>query len=340
MTDAAYQPLFPYFGGKSPVAGVVWRALGDVDRYVEPFFGSGAVLFKRPATHSARYESVNDADGMVANFWRAVKSDPEAVAMHADNPVNECDLHARHLWLVGRRESIADRVCADPHWYDAKAAGWWVWGMSTAITGNWMTGGSWVARDGRLVKDDHYRPDGICRARPHIGTHLGVNRYARGPIAGACDRHAEKLRREIKWFADRLRHVEVLCGDWSRACGSYTTTTQQGTCGVFLDPPYADTAGRATGLYAVDCQNVAHRVREWAIANGDGPEFRIVLAGYEGEHKMPGTWRKHEWTAQGGMACIGNGNGKTNRFRERLWFSPHCLDVRDQVTLFAGDGRA
>lgn len=44
-----YQPPFPYFGGSSPVASVIWEALGaDVQNYVEPFFGSGAVLFLRP----------------------------------------------------------------------------------------------------------------------------------------------------------------------------------------------------------------------------------------------------------------------------------------------------
>lgn len=35
---------FVWFGGKRKVAPQVWEALGDVDNYVEPFFGSGAVL--------------------------------------------------------------------------------------------------------------------------------------------------------------------------------------------------------------------------------------------------------------------------------------------------------
>jgi hypothetical protein len=44
---------------------------------------------------------VNDIDGYVSNFWRAVQADPELVAHYADWPVNEVDLHARHRWLVG-----------------------------------------------------------------------------------------------------------------------------------------------------------------------------------------------------------------------------------------------
>lgn len=39
---------FPWFGGKSKAADTVWSLLGDVPHYVEPFFGSGAVLLGRP----------------------------------------------------------------------------------------------------------------------------------------------------------------------------------------------------------------------------------------------------------------------------------------------------
>jgi hypothetical protein len=100
-----------------------------------------------------------------------------------------------------------------------------------------------------------------------------------------------------------------------------------GHCGVFLDPPYADTASRTTDLYAHDCEQVAHAVREWAIEHGDDPQYRIVLAGYEGEHEMPSTWREVEWFRagflSGGMA--NTGGGETQQGRERLWLSPHCL---------------
>ena len=40
---------FPYFGGKTAVAPVVWAALGQPKHYIEPFFGSGAVLLARTA---------------------------------------------------------------------------------------------------------------------------------------------------------------------------------------------------------------------------------------------------------------------------------------------------
>lgn len=61
------------------IADEVWQYLGDVDHYIEPFFGSGAVLLNRP--HSGRRtETVNDKDGFIANVWRALQFAPDEVA--------------------------------------------------------------------------------------------------------------------------------------------------------------------------------------------------------------------------------------------------------------------
>ena len=70
---ATHQPPFPWFGGKSKVSHIVWERFGDVPNYVEPFAGSLAVLLGRP--HPPKVETVNDLDGMVANFWRALAAD-------------------------------------------------------------------------------------------------------------------------------------------------------------------------------------------------------------------------------------------------------------------------
>jgi hypothetical protein len=42
-------------------------------------------------------DSKNVASKIVDNFWRALKSDPDAVADACDWPVNETDLHSRHI---------------------------------------------------------------------------------------------------------------------------------------------------------------------------------------------------------------------------------------------------
>lgn len=127
---------FPWFGGKRRVAEIVWRAFGpSVPNYVEPFAGSLAVLLGRHGG-AGHIETVNDRDRYLANFWRAVAAEPEAVALHADWPVNEADLHARHKWLVNQAE-FRERMHTDPEFYDVKIAGWWCWGICQWIGGGW-----------------------------------------------------------------------------------------------------------------------------------------------------------------------------------------------------------
>lgn len=310
----AVKAPFPWFGGKSRAAPLVWQALGDVKNYVEPFAGSLAVLLGRP--HAPHVETVNDLDCYLANFWRAVQADPEAVAKWADAPVNEADLSARHQWLVdqaGFRESMK----TDPDFFDVKVAGWWVWGLCSWIGSDWCAAKKY--RDGNPGR-------GVKRQLPHLGPGMGVNRKLPhlGPNRGVSRRTVDTS----EWMAtlsDRLRRTRVACGDWQRVL-SDSVLRVGNPCGVFLDPPYAD--GKMS--YAVG-GSVSDKVREWAIANGDRPELRIVLCGYEGEHAMPDTWRVVEWKAHGGYGSQGKGAARENKHRERLWLSPACLPVASQV---------
>jgi hypothetical protein len=165
---------FPYFGGKSKVAPLVWQRFGKVDNYVEPFFGTGAVLFAAPKP--AKVETVNDADGFLCNFWRAVQADPAAVAHYADWPVNEADLHARHYWLLTEGAALIAPLLGTPDGWDAKVAGWWVWGICSWIAQGWCSGdGPWQWRDGAWV--DRNAGQGINRQLPHLGdAGQGINR--------------------------------------------------------------------------------------------------------------------------------------------------------------------
>lgn len=126
---------FPWFGGKRRIARQVWQRFGDVSTYNEPFAGSLAVLLGRP--HPPRIETVNDLDYYIVNFWRAVQVDPEGVARWADGPVNEADLHSRHRWLVARGRRLVARCARDPHYFNVKIAGWWVWGQCLWIGSGW-----------------------------------------------------------------------------------------------------------------------------------------------------------------------------------------------------------
>lgn len=315
---------FPYFGGKRRVTDLVWSRLGDTPNYVECFAGSLAVLLARP--HAPHTETVNDADGLLANFWRAVQHNPDAVAQWADWPVNEADLYARHVWLVSRGPSLVQWLEADPDNYDAKIAGWWLWGICQWIGSGWCAG----AADASGVpggEDAGNGGMGVHRQLPHLGPGSYGTGYKSGTQhipadADALDAHRDHLVSTMRALQARLRRVRVCCGDWSRVLGP-SPTTKHGMTAVFLDPPYAQKE-RQGGLYAVET-NVSAAVREWAIANGDNPLMRIALAGYDGEHAMPDTWEAVPWKAHGGYGSQGEGRGRANAKREMLWFSPHCI---------------
>ena len=350
---------FPWFGGKSRVAHLIWDRFGDVRNYVEPFAGSLAVILGRPT--EPKIETVNDLDCWIANFWRALQHDPEGCAHYADWPVNEADLHARHLWLV-KQTDFRERMKTDPDFYDVKIAGWWVWGIS-----QWI-GSGWCAAPGSPLQKKLGRADGTpqrgrpnlqqnqgvqardiqtAQKRPYLTNHgvhgqvekrtllgrggRGVTRkipmIASGGPGTANDYGVEALGGLYAWFdalASRLRRVRVCCGDWTRILGPAPTTCI-GTTGVFLDPPYA--VEERSDVYGEESRDVAHAVRAWALENGDNPDLRIALCGYDGEHVMPDTWECVAWKANGGFGNQANGGtqGRENAHRERIWFSPGCL---------------
>ena len=268
---------FPWFGGKRRVAEIVWRALGDVRGYAEPFAGSLAVLLRRPGD-SFGVETVNDRDAYISNFWRAVQHDPEAVARYADAPVNETDLFSRHLWLVNTGRERLAALEADPEHYDAKVAGWWVWGVCSWIGSGWCSGtGPW-----RRI--DLSNPgQGVNRKLPHLGD------PGRGYV------RTESVYEWMRGLSTRLRRVRVACGDWSRVVTPSVLRGGGWPCGVFLDPPY-DTGSEN---YSADSTGVAAAAREWAIEHGDNERLRIVLCGYEGEYEMPAEWYCHAYSATG-----------------------------------------
>jgi hypothetical protein len=346
--DSGLRAPFPYFGGKRRVAAEMWSRFGDVDSYVEPFFGSGAVLLARPTAHRRRVETVNDADGLLCNFWRALQHSPDEVARHADWPVSECDLHARHLWLVEQREDITARLMGDPEWHDAKAAGWWVWGACAWIGSGWCSGrGPWVRGEDGAVTDSRKLPPlgnegrGINRKLPHLGDEgRGIHRQLPhlGNEGRGIHRQLPHLGDEGRgisrqsagaWAGDlatRMRRVRVACGDWSRVTGPSvripTSLPNGAVCGVLLDPPYVE----GDAGYAIDSGNVAHDVTAWAIEHGRDPRMRIAVCGYDEHDELAAHgWTPHAWSAKGGYGEQGDGAARTNKHREVVWFSPHCL---------------
>lgn len=316
---------FPYFGGKALACEKVWAAFGEVDNYVEPFCGSAAMLLGAP--DGKRVETINDADGFVANFWRAVSKDDAAVAEALDWPTNETDLFARHIWLVQQSEGLLARLHADPGYYDARIAGWWAWGACNWIGSGWCSGkGPWTLVDGEVVRN---AGRGVNRKLPHLSAGQGVNRKL--PHLGNAGRGAF-IRDWLAELGARLRDVRVACGDWTRVLTD-SVTVRHGTTAVFLDPPYTkgDMDYAAGGVGGA----LADEVRAWCRDNGDNKKLRIVLCGHAGEHDelLSHGWSIRKWNARKGYAVTTE--AVENSASETLWCSPFCVaqDV-NQTDLF------
>ena len=69
--------LIKYPGSKWRLAPWIISQFPEHHSYLEPFFGSGAVLFNKPPS---RIETVNDLDGEVVNFFECIRKDPERLA--------------------------------------------------------------------------------------------------------------------------------------------------------------------------------------------------------------------------------------------------------------------
>ncbi len=301
---------FPYFGGKRTVAAAVWARLGSPKRYIEPFCGSAAVLLAAP--RPAALEVVCDGSGFIANFWRAVKHQPAAVAEWADYPVSHIDLGARHGWLMAQRDRIGAEM-QDPDWPgDAKVAGWWLWGQCCWIGSGWC---DWFGQV------PHARNAGMgvqaIGKIPHVcDPGVGVHAIGKIPHASDAGRGADALltscgRTAWAWLhriADRLERVRVLHGDWSRCLNNHYSGDDTA---VFLDPPYRS----YEALYG-KAGAVADAVEAWARAN---EHLRIALCGHQGDYALDG-WDAVEWS-RGRLTYSG---GQTTD-RECVWYSPACL---------------
>lgn len=69
--------ILHYPGSKWSLAEWIISFMPEHETYVEPFFGSGAVLFSKPRS---RLETVNDIDGEIVNLFRVIREQPKELA--------------------------------------------------------------------------------------------------------------------------------------------------------------------------------------------------------------------------------------------------------------------
>jgi hypothetical protein len=315
---------FPWFGGKRKIGDLVWERFGNVVNYIEPYFGSGAVMLARP--HAPTIETVNDIDCLLVNFWRATQQDPEQVAKHADWPVHETEMHAWHVELVKQKAAVRANLEADPRWFDAELAGKWVWGLCAWIGSGWCSGkeskqAPHLGGNG-LDQGQGVHSKGMHQRLPALGAgsggqgdhpcaHYGKGVHSQGMrlsrqlpelVGGNGRGDAPKFGRGVlsadnrthlyevfRALSERFRHTRVTCGPAERIL-SPAVTWRHGTTGVFLDPPYPADAGSTGGIYTTTSEERAafDGAFRYCVENGHDKRLRIALCYYEGTTVRPG----------------------------------------------------
>ena len=319
---------FPWFGGKRSHAGEVWAKFGKPDVYAEPFAGSLAVLLACP--RPAKHEVVCDTNGMVCNLWRSLIADPERTAWWADYPTIHQDLHARHIWLHKWIAEESHKLIEDPHYYNCKVAGWWVWGISLWIGSSWCQKGS-PDRDTQPKSS----PGGMgvsaqaCRdtmPTVSVGGGKGISAQSQGG------------QRISSWFGalqQRLKQVIVLNRSWESGVTPSvlgdTDSMQERTLNrcVFLDPPYRQ-HGKGMKLYDSDVDgttdDVAVAAHAWALEHGH--KYRIAYCCQVGDFDFPPDWHGsvREFTGY----RLQDKKGQAGKLKDLVMYSPACVEEKQQ----------
>jgi hypothetical protein len=288
-----------------------------------------------------------------------MKQAPEEVAIHASNPVNECDLHARHLWLVNNAQKLTSRLMADPDYFEPKTAGWWAWGLCLWIGGGWCNGeGGWMAQEdeeGVLIFARGDGGKGVAKQLPHLGDggqgvakqlphlgggqgvakqlpHLGggqgvakqlphLGNGGRGVAKQLPHLGGGKEAQRIEFLNAWFAKLSDLLHDSRTCCGSWERVLSVGTMTRNgIAGVLLDPPYSLTGaVYANDSNTVSKDVRAWCIENGNNPLLRIALCGHELEGHE--ILQSHGWK----VAKWNSSGYQGGDDRERIWFSPHCI---------------
>lgn len=86
-----------YYGGKQTLADTIIEMIPPHKIYVEPFFGGGAVFFKKPKSY---LEVINDTNDMLINFYQAAQNNFEELQLLISQTLNSESqyMYAKDVW--------------------------------------------------------------------------------------------------------------------------------------------------------------------------------------------------------------------------------------------------
>lgn len=154
--------VLKYPGAKWQIADWIVSLMPPHKSYLEPFFGSGAVLFTKPPS---RIETINDADGEIVNLFDVIRTQrkelEQAVAL---TPYSREEYD--HIWELYEAGADCDRVerarrTLVRYWQTHGSCGYYKGGWKNDVAGReyayavryWNSLPEWIAQAALRLKE-------------------------------------------------------------------------------------------------------------------------------------------------------------------------------------------
>jgi len=198
------KPLFMWAGGKNKMLKKYTPHLPDeFDKYVEPFFGGGAMFIWAYKKNPDAAFVLNDNNPNIVAIYRAIKSDLDVFKVRLDALEAEylpLDKPARKVWFYELRHEHAYDY---EKWTKTEEAATLYFLMKTAFNGIWQ-----------INKNTNNR----------FGTPFGLG----------TQKDKVYSREIVDWWHDALQNASLFCADFEEV----VMTCASPNSFVFMDPPY------------------------------------------------------------------------------------------------------
>jgi DNA adenine methylase len=201
------KPLFIWAGGKNKMLKHYLPIMPkQVDTYVEPFFGGGAMFCHIVQNYQPKKLVINDVNADIVRIYNSIKNDLPEFLVKLDSycnvylPMNKED--RKKYYFEVRHEHAYDY----DKWSEAEEAATLYFLMKTGFNGIFQINNNTNRRYGT--------PAGLLNQKDKV-YELDV----------------------VKWWNQALQNTEIMSGDWKECLKQ---VPDEDNTFVFLDPPYRD----------------------------------------------------------------------------------------------------
>jgi DNA adenine methylase len=201
------KPLFIWAGGKNKMLKHYLPIMPkQVDTYVEPFFGGGAMFCHIVENYQPKKLVINDVNADIVRIYNSIKNDLPEFLVKLDSycnvylPMNKED--RKKYYFEVRHEHAYDY----DKWSEAEEAATLYFLMKTGFNGIFQINNNTNRRYGT--------PAGLLNQKDKV-YELDI----------------------VKWWNQALQNTEVMSGDWKECLKQ---VPDEDNAFVFLDPPYRD----------------------------------------------------------------------------------------------------